>query len=407
MSDRQEMPSGETDMPDNWKKRFLELEKRYKELAGDEERYREIFMVSSDNIFMLDVKEGPRFMISCVNPSLAAMLGRSSGEVSGKYLDETVTADQWENIKGNFMNCMRSGKTLNYEERADFPDGARYFLTSLFPQKNARGEVDRIIGISRNITERKEAEKRVVEWNETLEKKVRERTAELERINSELEAFSYSVSHDLRSPLRSISGFLDILDEDCGTGLSDEARDCLYKVRNSAVYMGSMIDDLLKLSRISRQELTLNICDLTALCRETAAVLDGEGKGRNVTWKIQEGMAVKADSRLMQIAVFNLLSNAYKFTSQTENALISCELSEQDGWMEFSVRDNGAGFDMHYVNKLFGVFQRLHSDRDYQGTGIGLSIVKRIAERHGGRASAEGSLGLGAVFKISLPAVPD
>ena len=225
--------------------------------------------------------------------------------------------------------------------------------------------------------------------------------------NRELEAFSYSVSHDLRAPLRSIDGFSLALLEDYTNLLDDQGQDYLQRVRSATQKMAQLIDDLLKLSRLTRGELNLVPVDLSALARGVAAELQKSQPERRVTFRIVPGLTDSADPNMLKVVIENLLGNAWKFTGKTEEATIEFGAAEVEGTPAFFVRDNGAGFDMTYADKLFGTFQRLHQDRDFPGTGIGLSLVKRIILRHGGRVWAEGEVGRGATFWFSLHAAEE
>lgn len=242
-----------------------------------------------------------------------------------------------------------------------------------------------------------------------LEQRVARRTAELkkafERIdgtNRELEAFSYSVSHDLRAPLRAIDGFSRIVMEDYASALPEECKSLLGRVVNATRRMEMLIDDLLELSRLGRDELVRQPIDLTERARAIAEELDALDPGRRVEWRIAEGLRAEADSRLINVVLENLLANAWKFTGSRAIAHISLDAVELDGALTYVVRDDGAGFDMAYVGKLFGAFQRLHTLAEFAGNGIGLATVKRIIERHGGRIWAEGAVGVGATFCFTL-----
>jgi light-regulated signal transduction histidine kinase (bacteriophytochrome) len=229
---------------------------------------------------------------------------------------------------------------------------------------------------------------------------------QLERSNRELEAFSYSVSHDLRAPLRGIDGLSLALLEDYGDSLDARGKDYLCRVRAGAQRMAELIDDLLELSKVSRAELQRRRFDLTGEARAVFAELVARDPGRRVDLVLHDGLVVDADPRLMKIVLENLLGNAWKFTSKVKDPRIELAVSEQgrerDREPVYVVRDNGAGFDMKYRDKLFRSFQRLHDEREYPGTGIGLATVNRVIERHGGRVWAEGAIGQGAAFYFSL-----
>ena len=225
---------------------------------------------------------------------------------------------------------------------------------------------------------------------------------ELAALNQEMEAFSYSVSHDLRGPLRSMDGFSLALLEDYGDKLDGEARDSLQRIRAASQRMGRLIDELLGLSRVTRVELTRKPANLSELAREIADSLDQEQPTRAVQWVIEEAMTVHADRALLQIAMQNLLQNAWKFTGKTDRPVIRVGAIERDGKKEYFVADNGVGFDMAYADRLFGAFQRLHHESEFAGTGIGLAIVQRIFRRHGGKIWAQAQPGLGATFFFQL-----
>ncbi|MEK6770528.1 MAG: ATP-binding protein, partial [Pseudomonadota bacterium] len=236
-----------------------------------------------------------------------------------------------------------------------------------------------------------------------LERQVAERTTELNAANKELEAFSYSVSHDLRAPLRTIDGFSQAVLEDYAGRLDDQGRDYLNRVRTATQHMGQLIDDLIKLARVARAEIKREAVDLSALAGEVLAELQKREPGRRVECHIEPGLAAEGDARLLRVVLDNLLGNAWKFTGRQPRARIEFgALRDADGAPGFFVRDNGAGFDMTYADKLFGAFQRLHTLSEFPGTGVGLATVQRIVHRHGGRVRAEGALGKGATFYFTL-----
>ena len=243
---------------------------------------------------------------------------------------------------------------------------------------------------------------RVERLNESLEAKVGERTRELEQLNQELEAFSYTVSHDLRAPLRSINGFSEILIEDYAEGLDAEALDCLRRIRKAAKSMAELIEDLLSLSKVARTSVHSERVDLSATAEQILALLHETEPERNVTTQVQPGLFAQGDSQLLRIALDNLLGNAWKYTSQKASAHIEFGCDERHGKQIYFVRDNGAGFDMSYSDRLFEPFQRLHESGEYEGTGIGLATVQRIIQRHNGTLYAESKVGEGATFYFTL-----
>ena len=257
----------------------------------------------------------------------------------------------------------------------------------------------------REVAERRRAEEEMRRLADELETRVKERTTELQATNAELEAFCYSVSHDLRAPLRSIDGFSNALLEDFPKEVPEEARRYLARIRGSTQRMGQLIEDLLSLSKVSRGELARRDVDVAELARAVVADLQAREPSRKVEVSIWDGMQANADPRLLRAALENLIGNAWKFTARAEQAArIEIGVLRDGAQSTFFVRDNGAGFDMRYAGKLFGAFQRLHSANEYQGTGIGLATVQRIVHRHGGRIWADAKPGKGAVFFFTLAA---
>ena len=241
---------------------------------------------------------------------------------------------------------------------------------------------------------------------EELERRVQRRTAELEATNKELEAFTYSVSHDLRAPLRRIDGFAKLLVDEYSEELPDEARHYLGRVRDGARQMGMLVDDLLNLARLGRQDVRLQVAGLSSIVQRVTTSLQRDAEGRDIDWQIQPLPFVECDPALIEVVFTNLISNAMKYTRPRPHPVIQVGSIEHDGHPVIYVRDNGVGFSMKYADKLFGVFQRLHRAEDFEGTGVGLATVQRILHKHAGTIWAEAELDKGACFYFTLGAVP-
>jgi signal transduction histidine kinase/integral membrane sensor domain MASE1 len=290
----------------------------------------------------------------------------------------------------------------------------RVYDVSIIPLVDDDGAFNGLVSVRRDVTAQREAARiqaehvqSVQSQNDELERRVGARTAALEAAVKELEAFSYSVSHDLRAPLRALDGFSRLLVEDYGDLLDEQGREYLARIRRNSQRMGELIDDLLELSRVSRAEVRRTLTNLSDVARDIARELDAEAPSRQVQWVIPEGLWVDADPGLARIVLENLLRNAWKFTRLQPQPRIEIGQSRLGEQTAYYVRDNGAGFDMAYVGRLFAPFQRLHNNREYDGSGIGLAIVQRIIRLHGGRVAAEGVPGQGATFSFSFGAAAE
>jgi light-regulated signal transduction histidine kinase (bacteriophytochrome) len=302
------------------------------------------------------------------------------------------------------INRVRNGERIEpFETLRVARDGRLVDISvTVSPIEDKTGKIVGASKVARDITERKLAEKEIHELNTRLEQRVAERTAELEAANKELEAFSYSVSHDLRAPLRAVDGFSQAVLEDYGPQLPEEGQRYLQTIRDGAQRMGTLIDDLLTFSRLSRTPLKKQEVNTGELVRHVLEELSSQREGRQVEIRMGDLPACQGDPALLKQAWVNLLSNALKYTRQRETAVveIGCEPGQDEN--VYFVRDNGAGFDMRYVHKLFGVFQRLHRADEFEGTGVGLAIVQRVIHRHGGRIWADAAVDRGATFYFTL-----
>jgi PAS domain S-box-containing protein len=365
-------------------------------------------------------------IINSWNKGAEKIFGYTASEMMGASIRRLIPAGRHEE-ENQILEKIKRGESMeHFETLRQTKDGRLIDVSvTVSPIKDASGKVVGVSKVSRDITERKAAEEKIRQLNFELERRVVERTAQLQAANQELEAFSYSVSHDLRAPLRHVMGFVDLLQKDAGPSLSEQSLRHLSTISQSAKRMGDLIDDLLMFSRVGRAELHKTEIHLDELIRETLGDFQVETKGRNIVWNIHPLPVVWADRALLRMALVNLISNAVKFTGARAEAKI--EIGVMEKWSNgavastqnsntpklqdcntpvFFIRDNGAGFDPQYADKLFGVFQRLHSHDEFEGTGIGLANVQRIIQRHGGRVWAEGVLDGGATFYFSIPKQP-
>lgn len=282
-------------------------------------------------------------------------------------------------------------------------DGRRKtILSSTVPLRNQDDEIDGAIVVNQDISEQKKAEEDVRQLNVELEERVLERTTQLEAANKELEAFSFSVSHDLRAPLRHIDGFSQVLLEDYGDSLDQGGRDHLMRLRRASQRLSQLVDDLLELSRVTRGELERQQIDLSGMVQSVFHDLQQAQPERRVALRVAAHVTANGDTRLLRVVMENLIGNAWKYTAKKDQARIEFDSYSDRGEIIYYLRDDGAGFDMHYADKLFAPFQRLHRADEFEGTGVGLATVQRIIFRHGGRIWAEGAPGEGATFYFTL-----
>jgi PAS domain S-box-containing protein len=343
------------------------------------------------------------------NPAAARIVGMEASNVPalewnqhyGVYLPDTVTPFPPE--KNPLFRAIR-GEVSSAEMFLRNPEVAEgvWIESTASPLKDKDGKVRGGVIAFRDITQRKADEREIRKLNEELEERVVQRTAQLEAVNQELEAFAYSVSHDLRAPLRHIGGFSKILMEDFAASLNPEALHHLQRIEDGTQRMGLLVDELLNLARVGRHALKLQVSSLNSIIEEVVSLLQPEAEGRVITWKIAQLPSAKCDPILIKQVFQNLIANALKFTRPRERAVIEIGCLQESGETVIFVRDNGVGFNLKYQDKLFGVFQRLHRAEDFEGTGIGLATVQRIVRKHGGRVWAEAEIDKGATFYFTL-----
>lgn len=377
-------------------------------LRVSSDRLRIAVEASRTGVWDWDLKTGSIEWVGSLYDSLGLPEGKTKDLREEKFTD-SVHPDDRGLVDRMVARAADPAKgRLQVDFRMIGKDGETRYVRSVGKTYFDEGkEPMRMVGVIIDVTDLRIAEAEIRDLNRNLERRVADRTAELSQALHEIEAFSYSVSHDLRAPLRAINGFSQALMDDYQDKIDGEGRDFLQRIVASCQRMGQLIDDLLELSRVTRREMRGEPVDLSTLAREIASSLRSSSPERRVKFQIEDNLTVLGDSNLLGIALENLIRNAWKFSGQKEEAFIEVGRTTEKGEEAFFVRDNGAGFDMAFVDKLFGVFQRLHPAGEFEGTGIGLATVRRIIERHGGKVWAAGELNRGATFYFTVPHIAD
>ncbi len=381
---------------DTHDQRQAEAGKRRTEL-----RFQLMVETAQEGVWMIDAERRTTY----VNRYAAELLGYTPEEILGRHLFEFIFQEEHTRSDEKLETQREEGVAVLVDDfRLRRKDGSPIWtLITACPIQDENGQYLGSLAMVTDITRRREDEQRVRRLNADLERRIAERTAQLEFSNRELEAFAYSVAHDLRAPLRSITRFTQALAEDSAQTLDATGRDYIQRIRASSQRMNELIDGILALSRVNSAEFVEMDVDLSELARSTADQLQRWQPGRTLRFQIQDGLVDRGDDQLLRLVLENLMGNAWKFTRERPVAEIEFgTLPGQGTGRLYFVRDNGAGFDMAYQKKLFGVFQRLHTQQEFEGHGVGLATVQRIIRRHGGRVWGVGRVGEGATFYFTL-----
>lgn len=378
-----------------------------------EERHREELLRRSDDLFRnvfdnagsgIAVAESDGRIV-VANPALASFLGATAADLSGSSVHDWIWPDDQREARDAHGRLLAGTSDVErLEVRARHVDGAPRWSDQTWSMQRARGGPLRLIIQARDASRHASREDELRRTRSELEDRVAARTRDLAAANEELESFTYAVSHDMRAPLRGIDGFSRALTEDCAHELGEQGLDYLRRISAAAQHMGHLIDDLLMLSRVTRTEMRRSPVDLSELARGLVEELRAADPLRNVDVSIAPDMRAVGDTMLLRVVLANLLSNAWKFTSRKPRARIEVGMTMTQTGPVFFVRDDGVGFDMSYVSKLFTPFRRLHRDDEFEGTGVGLATVRRIIRRHGGEVWAEGAVDQGATLRFTLGA---
>lgn len=370
-------------------------------IKQNNERLHSIFETTADAIFDIEIEDNSKYKFVSVNKSFERITGASIDQIIGKYAHEIIPPESINHVIKKYRQAIDEKKIIHWEDTFNYPKGELTTLISISPIFNQDGNCIRLIGTLHDITERKKAEDKIKELNKNLEQKVKDRTSKLKTANEELEAFTYSVSHDLRAPLRAIHGFSQMLIEDYENKLDPDGIRIINTISNNATKLGDLIDDLLAFSQLGRKKINREHINMNELIDD---VLDDINKSfkHNTEIIVDKLHNIDADYSLIKQVIRNLISNAIKYSSNKTNPRVNVSSKKERNEIIFTVADNGAGFDMQYADKLFGVFERLHSQEEFEGIGVGLAIAHRVIKKHNGRIWAEGEVNKGATFNFAL-----
>ncbi len=387
-------------LTDAFNQMLTRIQEQNQALQKSERRFRALIEHSSDSISVIDAEN----RILYLSPSVVAVEGYTAEELVGRNGLEFTHPEDLPRVQAAIRQLLdQPGKAIPVLWRRRHKDGHWLWLEGVAVNLLNDPAIGGIVTNYRDVTGRKQAEEEIRTLNANLEERVQERTAQLEAANKELEAFSYSVSHDLRAPLRGVDGYIRMLQEDYADRLDAEGNRMIEVVSSEAKRMGRLIDDLLAFSRLGREQMSRAPVDMTALGQAVFENLTRTATVAPPRFDLKPLPPAQGDLAMLRQVFTNLISNAVKFSRHNPNPTVEVGGSNGDGEMTYYVKDNGVGFDEKYAHKLFGVFQRLHSEAEFEGTGVGLALVQRIVRRHGGRVWAESKLGTGATFYFTLP----
>jgi len=369
-------------------------------IRRSEQRYRSLVMAISEMVWT----SRPRGDGMQVNPPLEEFTGLPPEQIRGSLWLNAVHPDDRAQAMASWEQAVMTGQPYEGQFRLRRADGDwRSIHSRGIPLTDCAGRIQEWIGVGVDITERRRSEEQIRALNNDLERRVEARTSELEAANRELEAFSYSVSHDLRAPLRAIDGFSRIVLSEGGESLTPDLRSYLQDIRNNTLFMGQLVDSLLAFSRLSRQPVRKQRVRTAALVSRCLEDFREGRSAQTLDLRVHSLPDCWADPTLLRQVWHNLISNAFKYSSRSDPCVIEIQGAATESGQIYSIRDNGVGFDMRYASKLFGVFQRMHRAEDYEGTGVGLATVQRVIHRHGGEVWANAAPGRGATFSFTLP----